>query len=61
MRWRDCEILNHASGQPYIQLHGALQAWFEAQRWQAHVTLSDETDYAVSFVVVEKLASPETE
>ena len=54
MRWRDCEILNHASGQPYIRLHGALKAWFEAQGWQAHVTLSDETDYAVSFVVVEK-------
>ena len=54
MRWRDCEILNHASGQPYIRLHGALKDWFEAQGWQAHVTLSDETDYAVSFVVVEK-------
>ena len=54
MRWRDCEILNHPRGQPYIRLHGALKAWFEAQGWQAHVTLSDETDYAVSFVVVEK-------
>ena len=59
MRWRDCEILNHASGQPYIRLHGTLAAWFQSQGWQAHVTLSDETDYAVSFVVVEKKLLPE--
>ena len=61
MRWRDCEILNHPSGQPYIRLHGALSAWFEAQGWQAHVTLSDETDYAVSFVVVETQPSPQAQ
>lgn len=54
MRWRDCEILNHPSGQPFIQLHGDLARWFEAHGWQAHVTLSDESDYATSFVVVEK-------
>jgi holo-[acyl-carrier protein] synthase len=41
MRWRDCEILNHPSGQPYIRLHGARRDWFEGQGWQAHVTLSD--------------------
>jgi holo-[acyl-carrier protein] synthase len=55
MTWRACEILNHASGQPYIRLHGALAAWFAERRLQAHVSLSDESDYAVSFVVVETL------
>lgn len=53
MTWRSCEILNHPSGQPYVQLHGELAGWFEARRLRAHVTLSDESDYAVSFVVVE--------
>ena len=53
MTWRSCEILNHPSGQPYVQLHGELASWFEARRLRAHVTLSDESDYAVSFVVVE--------
>lgn len=53
MTWRDCEILNHASGQPYIRLHHDLADWFEARRLQAHVTVSDESDYATSFVVVE--------
>jgi holo-[acyl-carrier protein] synthase len=36
-----------------VQLHGELATWFEARRLRAHVTLSDESDYAVSFVVVE--------
>jgi holo-[acyl-carrier protein] synthase len=54
MTWRNCEIANLPSGQPVIVLHGALKAWFEAQGLTAHVTLTDETDYAASFVVVEK-------
>ena len=53
MTWRDCEILNLPSGKPYIRLHAALAAWFDARGLQAHVSVSDETDYAASFVVVE--------
>ena len=58
MTWRLCEIANHRSGQPYIVLHGELKAWFEAQGLVAHVTVTDESDYAASFVVVEKKESP---
>lgn len=54
MTWRRCEILNLSSGQPVIVLHGELKTWFEAQRLRAHVTVTDETDYAASFVVVER-------
>ncbi|MBX9792859.1 MAG: holo-ACP synthase [Burkholderiaceae bacterium] len=53
MTWRACEILNLPSGQPHIVLHGELAAWFDAQRLSAHVSVTDETDYATSFVVVE--------
>ena len=53
MTWRDCEIVKAASGKPEIRLHGELKAWFEARGLQAHVSVSDETDYATSFVVVE--------
>ena len=55
MSWRLCEIGKLPSGQPVIVLHGGLKVWFEGQRLQAHVTVTDETDYAVSFVVVEKI------
>lgn len=53
MTWRTCEILNLPSGQPHIVLHGELAAWFEARGLKAHVSITDETDYATSFVVVE--------
>jgi holo-[acyl-carrier protein] synthase len=53
MTWRGCEILNEPSGKPYIRLSGELKTWFEAKGWIAHVTVTDETDYAASFVVVE--------
>ena len=54
MTWRHCEITNLASGQPVIVLHGELRAWFEARGLRAHVTVTDESDYAASFVVVER-------
>jgi len=53
MTWRSCEIANLPSGKPVIVLHGALKDWFEAKGLTAHVTVTDETEYAASFVVVE--------
>ena len=53
MSWRACEILNAAGGKPTIRLHGALAEWFAQRQLVAHVSLSDETDYAAAFVVVE--------
>ena len=54
MTWRLCEIANAAGGKPVIVLHGGLKEWFEAQGLTAHVSVTDESDYAASFVVVEK-------
>ena len=55
MTWRSCEILNAPSGKPEIRLHGALAEWFAERGLKAHVTVTDEQDYASSFVVVEAL------
>jgi holo-[acyl-carrier protein] synthase len=57
MTWRHCEIANLPSGQPYIVLHGALKDWCEARGLAAHVTVTDESDYAASFVVIEQKES----
>ncbi|MDM0012659.1 holo-ACP synthase [Variovorax sp. J22P168] len=54
MSWRLCEIANQKSGKPVIVLHGPLKEWFEARGLSAHVSVTDETDYAASFVVVER-------
>ena len=53
MQWRCCEILNEPSGKPFIRLSGALAVWFAERHLVAHVTVTDESDYAASFVVVE--------
>ncbi|MFZ3084808.1 holo-ACP synthase [Rhodoferax ferrireducens] len=55
MTWRSCEVGNLASGKPTIVLHGALKDWFDARALSAHVSVTDETDYAASFCVVESL------
>jgi holo-[acyl-carrier protein] synthase len=54
MSWRLCEISSLPSGKPVIKLHGGLKDWFEAQGLTAHITVTDETEYAASFCVVEK-------
>lgn len=57
MSWRLCEILNQPSGQPHIVLHGALKDWFEVRALRAHVSVTDETDYAASYCVVERMVA----
>lgn len=54
MTWRSCEVANLRSGKPVIVLHGELKAWCEARGLQAQVSVTDESDYAASFVVVEQ-------
>ena len=56
MTWRHCEIGKLPSGQPTIILHGELKTWFEAKGLNAHITVTDEVDYAASFCVVEAQA-----
>jgi len=58
MTWRLCEVGKLASGQPVIVLHGGLKDWFDARGLKAHVSVTDETDYAASFVVVERTTTP---
>ena len=57
MTWRLCEIGKLPSGKPVIVLHGVLKEWCDARGLLAHVSVTDETDYAASFVVVEQKES----
>ena len=54
MHWRLCEIANRTSGEPMIVLHGGLKDWFDAQGLRAHISVTDESEYAASFCVVER-------
>ena len=57
MTWRGCEVVNRSSGKPEIRLNGVLADWFESRGLSAHVSVTDEADYAASFVVVERRES----
>lgn len=54
MWWTRCEVGKLKSGKPTIVLYGELLEWFESRGLRAHVSLSDETDYAISYVIVEE-------
>ncbi len=58
MTWRGCEVVKRPSGKPEIRLHGALADWFATRGLRAHVSVTDEADYAASFVVVEQELAP---
>jgi holo-[acyl-carrier-protein] synthase len=53
MTWRHCEIGKLPSGQPTVLLHGKLSDWFQARGLTAHITVTDEAEYAASFCVIE--------
>ncbi|MBQ0133233.1 MAG: holo-ACP synthase [Comamonas sp.] len=53
MTWRNCEISNLPSGQPTIVLHGAMKEWWQDKGLSVHITMTDESEYAASFCVVE--------
>lgn len=54
MTWRAMQTLNAPSGKPVVVTSGALQAFMEEHNLTAQVTITDESDYAVAFVIVEK-------
>lgn len=54
MTWRAMQTLNAPSGKPMVAVGGRLQEFMEQNGLTAQVSLTDETDYAVAFVIVEK-------
>ncbi|MBR7635397.1 holo-ACP synthase [Janthinobacterium lividum] len=54
MTWPAAQMLNHPSGKPMIVCSGVLAQFIEKNRLSAQVTISDEEEYAVAFVIVEQ-------
>ena len=52
MTWRSAQMLNDPSGKPVIVCSGALEEFMRNNRLSAQVTISDEADYGVAFVIV---------
>jgi holo-[acyl-carrier protein] synthase len=52
MAWRAAQMLNAPSGKPLIVCSGALDEFMREHRLTAQVTISDEAEYGVAFVIV---------
>lgn len=53
MTWRAMQVLNDPSGKPVVHCGGELAQWVQARGLTFHVTVTDERDVAVAFVVAE--------
>lgn len=55
LQWSDIQVLNDLLGKPYLILAGAAADKAATAGVTAmHITLSDEDDYAIAFVVLER-------
>ena len=54
MTWRGVQILNAPGGRPIAVAGGVLKDYMDSKGLSAQVTITDEVDYAVAFVIVEK-------
>ncbi len=52
------QVLNDARGKPVAVPRKALEPWLRERGLVAHVSISDEVDSALAFVVVERLERP---
>ncbi len=55
MTWRAVQFLNAPSGKPIVVTSGVLTEFMQQQGLTAQVSLTDEAEYAVAFVIVEKI------
>ncbi len=54
MTWPAAQMLNAPSGKPMIVCSGVLREFMQQHKLTAQVSISDEAEYAVAFVVVEQ-------
>ena len=55
MTWRAMQTLNAAGGKPIVATSGRLAQFMQTNQLSAQVSITDEADYAVAFVIVEKV------
>jgi len=61
MTWRALQTLNEPGGKPVMTASGALAQWLDERGITMRVTISDEQDYAVSFVIAEIAETDKTQ
>lgn len=56
MNWQSVQIVNEADGRPSVRLSGPLSEWVHERGLNAKLSLSDEVEYALAFVLIERLS-----
>jgi holo-[acyl-carrier protein] synthase len=54
MTWRAVQVLNAPSGKPIAVTSGTLKEFMKKNGLTIQISITDEADYAVAFVIVEK-------
>jgi holo-[acyl-carrier protein] synthase len=54
MFWNRVQVLNAPGGRPVLVIGPELRDWYDERFGVAHVSLTDETDMAAAYVVVER-------
>ncbi|HUH60447.1 MAG TPA: holo-ACP synthase [Candidimonas sp.] len=58
MTWSRMQTLNDPSGKPRVELSEPLATWYHLRFGPAHVSITDESDTVMAFVMVETRSSP---
>ena len=58
MAWSRMQTLNENGGKPRVQLSEPLAGWYRQRFGPAHVSITDESDSVLAFVLVETAACP---
>lgn len=60
MAWSRMQTLNAPSGKPTVVLGEELALWYQQRFGAAHITVTDESDLVMAFVVIEAKTSTQT-
>jgi holo-[acyl-carrier protein] synthase len=53
--WQDVEVASHASGAPFLKLHGrALELYEQSGATRSHLSISHTTEHAIAQVILER-------
>lgn len=57
MNWHSLQVLSADLGRPQLCWYGELAAWMSSKNLSAHLSMSDEDEFAIAYVVVEQHTS----
>ena len=60
MTWLSVQFLNAKSGRPEVFYRKAMKGFMEERGLKAQVSMTDESDFAMAFVVIEKVDPTDT-